>query len=213
MPLIVGLGNPGAAYEGTPHNVGFAVLAKLAARRGVSFRRSRSGRAEEAVVPGDSKTVLFRPLSYMNLSGEPVQAALRWHGLRVSDLLVVCDDVNLPRGTLRLRVRGGAGGQKGLLSIIEDLGSDEFARLRIGVEGGEPGADIAAHVLTKFPPAVRAEMERVLETAADAVDYYLSAGLEAAMNKYNTPRTERNQNNHPSGENHSPDDRSPQGDD
>jgi peptidyl-tRNA hydrolase, PTH1 family len=213
MPLIVGLGNPGAAYEGTPHNVGFAVLAKLVARRGLSFRRSRSGHAEEAVSPGETKTVLLRPLSYMNLSGEPVQAALRWHGLKVSELLVVCDDVNLPRGTLRLRERGGAGGQKGLLSIIEDLGSDEFARMRIGVEGGEPGADVAMHVLTKFPADVRVEMEQVLETAADAVEYYMSAGLEAAMNKYNTPRAERNNKHHPSGEGRLPDDSSPQGDD
>jgi peptidyl-tRNA hydrolase, PTH1 family len=206
MPLIVGLGNPGAAYDGTPHNVGFAVLAKLATRRGITFRRARSGHAEEAVFPGNSKTVLLRPLSYMNLSGEPVRAALRWQKWPVSELFVVCDDVNLPRGTLRLRERGGAGGQKGLISIIEDLGTDEFMRLRIGVEGGEPGADVASHVLTKFPAAIRADMDQVLETAADAIECYLSAGLEAAMNKYNTPRNERNQNNHPSGENRSSDD-------
>jgi PTH1 family peptidyl-tRNA hydrolase len=212
MPLIVGLGNPGAEYHHTPHNVGFDILARLAKRTDVTFRRSRVGEAEEAAVPGPVKTVLFRPLSYMNLSGRPVSAAMHWHHFSTADLLVICDDVNLPFGHLRLRDRGGSGGQKGMRSIIESLGTEEFARLRIGVGGGHPGADVARHVLSKFSSSRRAALEPVLEMAADAVECYLRDGLETAMNRFNTKR-QANQSDNPSGDQRSPDESSPKGDD
>lgn len=106
MPLIVGLGNPGSEYDGTPHNVGFDVVARLARRAGVAFRRSRSGKSEEAILPGADKIVLLRPLAYMNLSGGPVQAAMAWHHVPRTALFVICDDVNLPLGHLRLREQG-----------------------------------------------------------------------------------------------------------
>ncbi len=203
MPLIVGLGNPGPEYDGTPHNVGFDVAARLARRAGVTFRRSRSGKSEEAALPGADKVILLRPLAYMNLSGGPVQAAMAWHRVPQSGLLVVCDDVNLPLGHLRLRETGGAGGQKGLRSIIDTLGSDEFARLRIGVGGGDQGADIASHVLARFPKDLRDAVDQALEQATDAVDCYLHDGLEAAMNRFNTKR--QSKNNSPSGEDRSSD--------
>jgi PTH1 family peptidyl-tRNA hydrolase len=210
MPLIVGLGNPGKQYEGTPHNVGFEVLARLAERASVPFRRSRSGEAEEAIVPVSPKVVLLRPLSYMNLSGGPVGASMRWHGFETRDLLVVCDDVYLPLGHIRLREKGGAGGQKGLRSIIEQLGTDEFDRLRVGVGGGYPGADIADHVLSRFSRAEREIIEPVLNQAADAVECYLREGLGVAMNRFNTKRPNQKDDN-PSGEDRSPDKPSPQG--
>jgi PTH1 family peptidyl-tRNA hydrolase len=210
MPLIVGLGNPGAEYDHTPHNVGFDIAARLVKRANVKFRRSRVGEAEEAVLPGSDKVVIFRPLSFMNLSGRPVSAALHWHHFTKKDLLVICDDVNLPFGHLRIRDRGGSGGQKGMRSIIESLGTEEFARLRIGVGGGHAGADVARHVLSKFSLSRRAVMEPVLELAADAVECYLRDGLETAMNRFNTQRQAENTDN-PSGENRSPDESSPKG--
>ncbi|HEY3294672.1 MAG TPA: aminoacyl-tRNA hydrolase [bacterium] len=210
MPLIVGLGNPGKEYEGTPHNVGFDVLVRLAERSGVAFRRSRSGDAEEAVVPASPKVVLLRPLSFMNLSGRPVSAALRWHGFQISELLVVCDDVNLPLGHIRIREKGGAGGQKGLLSVIQHLGTDEVSRLRIGVGGGHPGANVAHHVLSKFSRAEREIIESALDLSADAVECYLKEGLGTAMNLYNTKRPAQKDVN-PSGGKSSPDETSPQG--
>jgi PTH1 family peptidyl-tRNA hydrolase len=211
MPLIVGLGNPGAKYEDTPHNVGFEVTGRLARRARIVYRRSRAGEAEEAVWPAGPRVILLRPLSYMNLSGQVVQAALRWHKFDIAELLVVCDDVNLPPGHVRFRVKGGAGGQKGLLSIIEVLATEEFARLRIGVGGGEPGADVARHVLRKFPRDLRETMSAMLETAADAVECYLRDGLETAMNRFNTRRSSP-ENDNPSGGDVPPGDFSPQGD-
>lgn len=203
MPLIVGLGNPGAEYDGTPHNVGFDVLGRLARRAGVTFRRSRSGKSEETALPGGDKVILLRPLAYMNLSGGPVCSAMAWHHVPRAELFVICDDVNLPLGHLRLREQGGAGGQKGLRSIIDVLGSDEFARLRIGVGGGDPGADIARHVLARFPKDLREAVDQALEQATDAVECYLHDGLETAMNRFNTKRPTKN--NSPSGEDRSPD--------
>jgi PTH1 family peptidyl-tRNA hydrolase len=204
MPLIVGLGNPGTAYERTPHNAGFEIAARLARRWNLAFRKSRGGEAEEALLPGTPRVVLLRPLSYMNLSGRPVSAAMRWHGFRPAEIFVICDDVNLPPGHLRLRLRGSAGGQKGLLSIIETLGTDEFVRLRIGVGGGDPGADVARHVLKKIPSARWEIMDRAFELAADAVESFLRDGLETAMNRYNTRRSSEKTDN-PSGGSDSPD--------
>ena len=211
MPLIVGLGNPGADYEDTPHNVGFEVAARLARRLKITFRRSPSGKAEEAIRPGQSRVIVLRPLSYMNLSGGVVAGALRWHRMEAVDLLVICDDVNLPVGHLRLRAKGGSGGQKGLLSIIEVLGTEDFPRLRIGVGGGEPGADVAQHVLKRFSRDVRDAVEKTLESAADAVECFIQDGFDTAMNRYNTRRSSTDSNT-PSGDNDSPDDFSPQGD-
>lgn len=211
MPLIVGLGNPGANYDGTPHNVGFDVVARLARRAGVGFRRSPSGQAEEAIWPGLSRVILLRPMAFMNLSGGVVSAALRWHRTPLSELFVICDDVNLPLGCIRIRVKGGAGGQKGLLSVIEVLDSEEFARMRIGVGGGDTGADVARHVLKKFSRSDSETIDSALETAADAVECYLRDGLEMAMNRYNTKRSSPD-SDIPSGGDIPPDEFSPKGD-
>lgn len=198
MPLIVGLGNPGPEYKDTPHNIGFEVAARVVERAGLRLRRLRLRQVEEAVLTGSPRTVVGRPLAYMNLSGGPVRALLKRHGFQTADLLVVCDDVNLPPGVLRLRSQGGAGGQKGLRSIIDTLGTEDFARLRIGVGGGQPGADVAGHVLKRWRGALRERMEQAIEMAADAVECVLRDGLEAAMNRYNSQRSDANDNN-PSG--------------
>lgn len=203
MPLIVGLGNPGPEYDDTPHNVGFAVAARLAEQAGVRFRRLRFRHVEEAILTDAPRAIIARPLTYMNLSGGPVRTMLKRHGVPLAELLVVCDDVNLPPGVLRLRPRGGAGGQKGLRSIIDALGTEEFARLRIGVGGGAAGADVARHVLKKWRGAARDAMETAIDAAADTVQHFLRDGIDAAMNRCNAQRPD-NQNN-PSGDPESPD--------
>jgi len=210
MPLIVGLGNPGKEYEGTPHNIGFEVAAQLAARAQLKFRRSPVPNAEEVKLSRAGNVVLLRPLSYKNRSGGPVSAALRYYGFAPADLFVVCDDVNLPLGHLRIRLKGGAGGQKGLLSIIETLGTEEFARLRLGVGGGHPGADITHHVLSKFSGTARTLARVNAERAADAIECYLSDGLAEAMNRFNTQRQITTEP--PSGANATPDTPRPKGD-
>jgi PTH1 family peptidyl-tRNA hydrolase len=185
MRLVTGLGNPGKEYDGTPHNLGFAVVDELAKRVGVGFRRGPKPKMESVKLAGQAAVVLQKPMAYMNCSGAPVSAIMKWYGLKPDTLLVVCDDVNLPLGKLRLRSSGGPGGQKGLRSIIEALGSEEFARLRIGVGGGEPGADVGSHVLSKF----RGERKRLaiamVDEAATAVECWISEGLDVAMNRYN----------------------------
>jgi PTH1 family peptidyl-tRNA hydrolase len=208
MPLIVGLGNPGARYRDTPHNIGFEIVARLAERAQATFRRTQGGKAEEAAWPLRPRVILLRPLSYMNLSGAVVQAGLGRHHFELGELLVVCDDVNLPLGHLRFRMKGGAGGQKGLLSIIDVLGTEEFARLRVGVGGGEPGADVARYVLRKFARDLRPAMSAAVNRAADAAECYLSDGLEAAMNRFNTRRSSAEDDN-PSGGRVPPDNLSP----
>ena len=184
--LVVGLGNPGAKYRNTPHNVGFEVAEILAARHGGTLcesRRFRCALAEIAI--DDAPVVLMEPLTYMNLSSEAVGHYMRYHNMGIEELLVVCDDVNLPVGRLRLRAGGSHGGQKGLLSIIQALGSQEFARLRIGIDPGAPIDDLTAYVLTPWWGEAREEMALVCDRAADAVECAVRSGLRESMTRYN----------------------------
>jgi len=191
LRIIVGLGNPGDEYQDTPHNMGFAVLSEMTARAGISFRRGPRRGMETARLPGAMPVLLMRPLSFMNRSGIAVSSLLRYYDRAPEDLLIVCDDVNLPLGQLRFRRSGGAGGQKGLASIIEQLRTQEFARLRIGVGGGHPGADVASHVLSRFRGDRLRTARDTVATASAAVDCWLAEGLDAAMNRYNRNETEQ----------------------
>lgn len=183
MKLIVGLGNPGAKYRGTRHNIGFAVLDELAARRQVSFE-SAPVDALIAKVRGADEVLLAKPLTFMNASGEAVGVLLRYYKIEIADLLVVVDDVQLPLGKLRARVRGSAGGHNGLKSIVAHVG-DAFSRLRIGVGRGDPRRDLADHVLTRFDADEAAEVERVTARAADAAEMFVTSGIGAVMNGFN----------------------------
>ncbi|MCB9358202.1 MAG: aminoacyl-tRNA hydrolase [Calditrichaeota bacterium] len=184
MRLVVGLGNPGTEYDDTPHNIGFAVCEELARRAGVSFKRGPVAETASAALPGRDVTLLL-PLAYMNLSGRPVTAAMRWHKLESKSLIVVCDDVNLPEGKLRIRSGGGAGGQKGLRSIIETIGTEDIPRLRLGVGGGVPGADVGYWVLRKLRGKPLEAYRELASLGADAIEHWLEFGLDAAMNRYN----------------------------
>jgi peptidyl-tRNA hydrolase, PTH1 family len=183
MKVIVGLGNPGPKYAGTRHNVGFEVVDYLAAGPGCSPFREKFEAFVAELKEGDETVLLVKPLTFMNLSGRAVRAVLDFYKLPVEQLLVVCDDFNLPLGKLRIRTKGSHGGQNGLRSIQEQLGTDVYARLRIGV--GEPGHDAVDHVLSKFKPGERKAVEEAVATAAQAALVWLRQGAETAMNRFN----------------------------
>ncbi|MGB4375838.1 MAG: aminoacyl-tRNA hydrolase [bacterium] len=187
MKLIAGLGNPGAEYARTRHNVGFRVVELLAGQRGIPINRYLLRTLYGRGRLGREEVILAKPLTYMNRSGYAI-AALLWHfGLGPEDLLVVYDDVALPLGRLRLRGRGSAGGHKGIASIIDRLGTEEFPRLRLGVGAPPPGMALPDYVLSPFPPTEDEEVEGLLERAAQAVELFVTLGLEAAMNRINAP--------------------------
>jgi PTH1 family peptidyl-tRNA hydrolase len=183
--LVVGLGNPGPAYEGTPHNIGYRVVDELARRHGFPrARRGFDGRAAEGTVRGRT-VLLLEPTTFMNDSGRSVAAAVRAVKLRLEDVLVVHDHIDLPFGRLRLMEGGGSGGHNGLKSITGLVGAG-YARLRVGVDR-PPSTDpdvVAEYVLSPFRES-RAEVDGVTAAAADAVELWLDAGLEEAANAVN----------------------------
>ena len=187
--LVVGLGNPGKEYDRTRHNIGFAVLDRLAEKLDCSFRRKWRFSAEiaEAATGDAGKVVLAKPRTYMNRSGSAVNALLSWLKVEPAQLLVVVDDADLPLGQIRLRASGGSGGHNGLRSIIETLGgNEEFARLRVGIGRSVPaGADITGHVLGKFAAQEREMAGQAVATAVEAIECCLRDGLTEAMNQFN----------------------------
>jgi len=188
MKLIVGLGNPGRRYRDTRHNVGFAVVDLLAERHAASFE----GAPGEALMArarglGTGGTLLVKPLTFMNLSGQAVSEIARYFRVELPDVLVVADEVSLPLGRLRARPRGSDGGHKGFRSIIGQLGSQEFARLRVGVGRGDPRRDLADHVLAGFDADERPVIDAAIERAADAGELFVAEGIEAVMNRFNGP--------------------------
>jgi PTH1 family peptidyl-tRNA hydrolase len=185
MKLVVGLGNPGPRYAGTRHNIGFDVVDYLAAAPGVGRWRSRFEAQVTDAVEGTEQVLLMKPETFMNLSGRAVRAAVDFYKLAVTDLLVVCDDIALPLGKLRARAKGSDGGQKGLRSIEQQLGTQDYSRLRIGV--GAPGEhlDAADHVLSRFKPGERTAVEDAVAQAAQAVLLWIRQGIDVCMNRVN----------------------------
>jgi PTH1 family peptidyl-tRNA hydrolase len=186
MKLIVGLGNPGRKYAGTRHNVGWEVLAELARRHGTSRPREKfHGEIVEAGIEGQG-VLLLCPLTFMNRSGASVQPARDFYKLDNQDLIVVCDDFNLPLAKLRFRVRGSSGGQKGLQDIIHRLGTEEFPRLRVGIGQAPAQWDVADYVLSRFDKGDRAEMDDAIARAANSLADWVRYGTEYCMNQYNS---------------------------
>jgi PTH1 family peptidyl-tRNA hydrolase len=196
MPrIVVGLGNPGAKYSGTRHNVGFEVLDRLAVHAGVEFSRHRKWEAEVAKLP-DGR-FLLKPQTFMNLSGRAAGTALRFYKLQPSEMLVVFDDVSLPLGSLRFRMAGGAGGHNGIRSLIDGLGSKEFPRLKLGIGGG-PAESMSGYVLGRFREDEREPVENMLARATEAVQLSLSRGVAEAANKFNArEKPEKTHENEP----------------
>src|SRR5260370_10688485 len=186
MHLIVGLGNPGDEYERTRHNLGFMLIEKMAADGGVGVKRRECRSLVGSAVIEDQRAKLVKPQTFMNLSGEAV-ACLRTKSEpgEIKSLIVVSDDLALPFGTIRLRARGSAGGHNGLKSIIVALGTNEFIRLRIGIQPEHPVSDAKRFVLDEFPKAERAAVAEILERGAEAVRTVLRDGIAKAMSTYN----------------------------
>ena len=185
MKLIVGLGNPGARYRGTRHNVGFDVVDEIARRRRLAFGSSPADALMARERGPDAQVMLAKPLTFMNRSGGAVAALRHYYRIDPGELLVVADDVNLPVGRLRARRRGSDGGHNGFASIIEALGTDAFARLRVGVGRGHVERRLASHVLARFAAPEREEMAGAVERAADAVEAFVGDGIDAMMNRFN----------------------------
>jgi PTH1 family peptidyl-tRNA hydrolase len=183
MKLIVGLGNPGRKYAGTRHNVGFDVVDVLAARHGVEWEAAP---AEALIAKWRSAGVLIvKPLTFMNLSGFAVGDLLRYFKVELPDLLVIVDEAQLELGRLRTRGSGSAGGHNGLKSLIEQLGTEEFARLRLGVGRGDGRRDLADHVLATFDKDEQPIVAEAIARAADAAEVFVSEGLGPMMNRFN----------------------------
>jgi aminoacyl-tRNA hydrolase len=193
MKLIVGLGNPGAQYASTRHNVGFRVVERLATKHGWSWNERRSKAVLASGTLGGEKIVLVKPQTYMNLSGEAVGELLRWYKLPLDDLLVVYDEMDLPPGQLRLRGKGSAAGHNGMKNLLLHLHSDEFARLRVGV--GRPvhkRGETIDHVLGAPDRDERISLEQAETRALEAVESFIERGLETTMNLVNVdPEAER----------------------
>ncbi len=185
MKLVVGLGNPGRRYEGTRHNVGYIVVGELAKKYFASGPRNRfQGETAEADLDGE-KTLLLTPTTYMNLSGASVLAARDFYKIPQEDLLVVCDDLNLPLAKLRVRAAGSAGGQKGLEDIIRRLGTDKFTRLRIGIGAPPDGWSWPDFVLSKFTKEEIPAMEQAVARAIEAIVVWTREGVQTCMDRYN----------------------------
>jgi PTH1 family peptidyl-tRNA hydrolase len=182
--LVAGLGNPGKEYDGTRHNIGFAVIDEIAFRLGASFNKEPKWDAMVAKVPGSDLT-LIKPTTFMNLSGESVGEYARFYRIPAASVLVIADDVALPLGTLRLRREGGSGGQKGLESVLIHFATEQVPRLRVGVGGAANAANLSSHVLSRFRPEEQPDAEATVKRAAEAALSAVNQGLATAMNLYN----------------------------
>ena len=184
MKLVVGLGNPGSKYEGTRHNIGFEAVDRLAeGDSGAKFTRQFDGLTAEVRLDFQ-RVLLLKPQTFMNLSGRSVGQAVKFYKIELNDILVICDDLNLPLGKLRLRASGSDGGQKGLRDITAHLGSDAYPRLRIGI--GERGeTDAADFVLSRFRNSERATVDDALILVSQAAVLWAGQGIDKAMNRFN----------------------------
>jgi len=183
--IIVGLGNPGREYRDNRHNVGFMLIDRLSVRLNARLSRVQAKALVGSVNYEGDKLILAKPQTYMNLSGQSIQGLARFYKLPLENMIVAHDDMDLPFGTIRIRPGGGPGGQKGVASAIERLGTKDFRRLRIGI-GRPPGRmDPSAYVLQDFAQGDLTLLSEILDHAADAVLTFVSEGLDAAMNKFN----------------------------
>ncbi len=186
MKLIVGLGNPGREYEATRHNLGFMLIDKLIERAGGRRMRDEANSKVAEVQLAGERVILAKPQTFMNLSGSAVRPLLERYGeADPANLIVASDDVALPFGMIRVRPQGSAGGQNGLKSIIARLGTNEFARVRLGMGPDHPVADLSSFVLTPIPKRDRDRLDQMLDRAADAVEIIVTSGVDRAMALFN----------------------------
>ena len=187
MKLVLGLGNPSLKYERTRHNVGFEVIETIATKHSLPAPREKFRSLIREMSLGDQRVLLLKPLTFMNLSGAAALAARDFFHVDNEDILIVCDDLNLPVSRLRIRPDGTAGGQKGLADIIKRLGTEQIPRLRIGIGAPPENWDAADYVLGRFQKDEKPEMDEAVARAADAVHDWVRQGTEYCMNQYNAP--------------------------
>lgn len=185
ISLVVGLGNPGARYQKTWHNLGFMVVDQWAREHHLEFKPGRGDYWQLAWGTGANKVTFLKPTAYMNLSGIPTGRVARYLKAAPENILVICDDVALPLGTIRIRKSGSAGGHKGLASIIGELGSEQVPRMRLGFLTDQRRGDLADHVLSAIPKALHEDLKTVLNLSVEALDCILVQSLDTAMNRYN----------------------------
>jgi PTH1 family peptidyl-tRNA hydrolase len=185
VKLVVGLGNPGYEYVLTPHNLGFMVIDHLADQCGVQVSRNEGAALTAKACIDGCELVLAKPQTFMNLSGVSVRRLLEGYDLSTSDLTVLVDEAALPFGALRIRKRGSAGGHNGLKSIIGALGSDEFIRVRMGIQPDRPVSNLKVHVLGRFSRGQLEAVAEMVDRAAEAVEVIVREGVESAMNQFN----------------------------
>lgn len=185
MKVLVGLGNPGKKYIETRHNVGFEVIAELARRHGASKPKAKFEAELAEVVVAGQKLLLVAPQTYMNASGRSVRQLIDFYQIAVSELLIACDDLNLRLGQLRIRRSGSAGGQKGLDNVIQHLGTQDVARLRIGIGSPPAGQDAVDYVLERFHKSEVSTIDMAVGSAANAVEVWMADGIDKSMNQFN----------------------------
>ncbi|PXX54552.1 PTH1 family peptidyl-tRNA hydrolase [Hungatella effluvii] len=190
MYLIAGLGNPTREYEKTRHNVGFEAIDILADKAGTTVTDKKHKALYGKGYIGGQKVILAKPQTYMNLSGESIREIADFYKIEPENIIILCDDINLSEGQLRIRLKGSAGGHNGLKNIISHLGTQEFPRIRIGVGEKPRGMDLADYVLGRFPKEQQAAMEEAYRDAAEAACMMIEDGADAAMNHYNRKNKE-----------------------
>ncbi|MBC6316341.1 aminoacyl-tRNA hydrolase [Listeria grandensis] len=184
MKMIVGLGNPGKKYERTRHNVGFMVVDELSFRYQTPWKKSKFNGMTSSIVVNGEKMLLVKPLTFMNLSGECVRPLMDYYDMSVDDVMIIYDDLDLPTGKIRLRQKGSAGGHNGMKSLIQHLKTQEFNRIRVGVDRPANG-DIINYVLGDFPKAEQADIIDAIKKSADAVEAWSNKGFAEVMNQFN----------------------------
>ncbi len=185
MKLIVGLGNPEKRHENTRHNIGFEVIDELARQFGTGLSTGKGNFHYAKISHAGNPVILLKPMTYMNLSGHAVVAAMNFYKIGISEIIVVCDDLNIPLGTIRLRSKGSAGGQNGLKHIIQCLGREDFARLRVGIGRELLTGSHSSFVLGKISEEERSIVNDTLLRCVDAALDFVTNGIEHAMNHYN----------------------------
>jgi PTH1 family peptidyl-tRNA hydrolase len=184
MFLVVGLGNPGREYEGTRHNVGFETIDYIAGKYNINISRIKfKGLIGDTIISGE-KVIFLKPSTYMNLSGESVREAAQFYNIPIENVIIVYDDVAMDVGRIRIRPSGSDGGHNGMKSIIYQLNSDSFPRVRIGI--GAHKGNMVSHVLGKFTKEEKEYISRVIQTASDAIVEIIQNGVQSSMNKYNS---------------------------
>ena len=182
--LVVGLGNPGPKYQGTRHNAGFLVLDRLADEAGIAVARKQFGGLYGEGSLDGNRLFLLKPQTFMNLSGRSVAEAVRFHKLSLSQVIVVHDELDIPFGQVKVKEGGGHGGHNGLRSLIQELGGNQFVRVRFGIDRS-PGSDTAGYVLTSFPREQQLQLPLLIDRAVELLRLLLQEGVAKAMNQYN----------------------------